>query len=223
MGHKINPKSFRLGIVENWSSRWFNPKSYRESLEDDDVIRTIVRTKLRDAGVDSIRIEHSGKTVKVSIKSAKPGLVIGRSGKGIDDLRREVTLALAKMRKRRGRDTKIQLSLDIEEIKRNEISAAVIGQNIASDIERRLRFRRVIKQTLEKIKEFKEVKGAKIRLSGRLDGSEIARSEWLSTGKIPLQTLRSNIDYAEETAFCSYGAVGIKVWIYKGEIFKDKA
>lgn len=223
MGHKINPRSFRLGIVQNWSSRWLTPKGYRELLEDDDVIRTVIKKKLREAGVDSIHIERSGKTTKVAIKTAKPGLVIGRSGKGIDDLRREVTTALVKMRKRRGRDTQVQLSLDIEEIKRNEISAAVIGQNIASDIERRLRFRRVMKQTLEKIKEFKDVKGAKIRLSGRLDGSEIARSEWLSTGKIPLQTLRSDIDYAEETAFCSYGAVGIKIWIYKGEIFKDRA
>jgi len=219
MGHKINPKSFRLGIVENWSSRWLNAKSYREFLEDDDVIRSVATAKLREAGVDSIRIERSGKTTKVIIKSAKPGFVIGRSGKGIDDLRRDIERALSKMRKRRGRETKVPISLDIEEIKRNEISATVTAQNIALDIERRLRFRRVMKQTLQKIKEFKDVKGAKIRFSGRLDGSEIARSEWLATGKIPLQTLRSHIDYGEATAHCAYGAVGIKVWIYKGEIF----
>ncbi len=220
MGQKIKPNSFRLGIQKDWSSRWFPKKGFKDGLEEDVFIRNIIKKKISHAGIDKIDIEKNDTIYRIYIKVSKPGLVIGRGGKGIEELKLFLENGLIKIFKNRGVKTKINVNLNIEELKRTEISAAVVAQNIASDIEKRMPFRRTIKKYLESIMHNREVGGAKIKLSGRLDGNEISRREWLSKGKLPLQTLRANIDYGEATAFCTYGAVGIKTWIYKGEYNK---
>ncbi|MFQ5753501.1 MAG: 30S ribosomal protein S3, partial [bacterium] len=151
------------------------------------------------------------------IKAAKPGLIIGRGGKGIEELNREITAALRKLRRTRSSPS---LNVNVEELKRSEVSAQYIAQQIAWDIERRMRYRRVMKKYLEQIMQHKEIKGAKLLLKGRLDGNEIARKERMSRGALPLHTLRADIDYGQSTAFTTYGTVGIKVWVYKGEVFE---
>jgi len=187
------------------------------------LIRKIIQEKIGAAGITKIEIERNANAHRIFIKAARPGLVIGRGGKGIELLSQSIEGALKKLFKDRGKpQTAVSLSLNVEELKRSEISAVNVAQNIAADFERRMPFRRTIKKYLENIMQNREVLGGKIRVSGRLDGGEIARREWLSKGSLPLQTLRANIDYGESTAFCAYGTVGIKVWIYKGEIFTKK-
>ncbi|MDO8470018.1 MAG: 30S ribosomal protein S3 [bacterium] len=220
MAQKINPKTFRLGITVPWSSRWFFKKPNRFFLEEDHAIRTFLMGKVRDAGIDGIDIERTGPSVRVTIKAHRPGLIIGRGGKGIEELRDGLLVALRKLRVRRKVTTPSTLHLNIEELKRAEASAPVVAQQVATDLERRMPFRRLMKRTLENVMQNREVKGAKVRLSGRLNGAEISRSEWKAMGTMPLQTLRANIDYGEATAFNTYGTIGVKVWIYKGEIFE---
>ena len=171
-----------------------------------------------------VEIERAADNLfRVFIKAAKPGLIIGRGGKGIEDLTKDLESALKKLfnkRKKAGvTQPKFSLSMNIEELKRSEASSQYIAQSIAWDLEKRLPFRRTIKKYIELNMQNREVQGMKVKLSGRLDGAEIARREWLSKGKLPLQTLRANIDYGEATAFNTYGTVGVKVWIYKGEVF----
>ncbi|MCL5017201.1 MAG: 30S ribosomal protein S3 [Patescibacteria group bacterium] len=219
MGQKIRPDSYRTGVTRGWNSRWFpKKKNFKKTLEEDVLIRKIVKEKIKLAGIDKIEIEKNNNTFRVFIKVAKPGLVIGRGGKGVEDLRKAIESKLAKLYAERNEKPDFNVNLNIEELKRNEVSSAFIAQSIAWDLEKRMTFRRTIKKYLESIMQNKEVEGAKIKLSGRLDGGEIARREWLAKGKLPLQTLRANIDYGEGTAFCTYGTVGIKVWIYKGEV-----
>ncbi|MBU4348056.1 30S ribosomal protein S3 [Patescibacteria group bacterium] len=218
MGNKIRPDSYRLGITKGWSSRWFNRKNLKAILEEDVLIRKIINKKIKLAGIDRIELEKNNDTYKVFIKVAKPGLVIGRGGKGVEDLRKDIENGLSKLFKSRNKKVDFSINLNIEELKRNEISSNFIAQSIAWNIEKRMHFRRTMKKFLESVMQDKSVKGVKIKLSGRLGGSEIARTEWLSKGSLPLQTLRANIDYGTATAFCSYGAIGIKTWIYKGEI-----
>jgi small subunit ribosomal protein S3 len=217
MGNKIRPDSYRLGITKGWSSRWFTRRNIKSSLEEDVLIRKIINKKIKLAGIDRIELEKNSDTYKVFIKVAKPGLVIGRGGKGVEDLRNDVEKALSKLFKSRGENRDFSINLNIEELKRNEVSANFIAQSIAWNLEKRMHFRRTMKKFLESIMQDKSIKGAKIKLSGRLGGSEIARVEWLAKGSLPLQTLRADIDYGTATAFCSYGAIGIKTWIYKGE------
>ncbi len=217
MGQKINPNSFRLGITKNWPVRWFIKGNYAKYLEEDEAIRKTIMKKIGLAGVAAIEIERTQGNLRVFIKAARPGLIIGRGGKGMEDLNREVAEALRKVRKSKN---KIALSVNVEELKRSEVSAAYIGQQIAWDLEKRIRFRRTMKKYLEQVLQNRDVKGVKILLSGRLDGNEIARREWLAKGSLPLQTLRADIDYAKVTAHTVAGTVGIRVWIYKGEIFK---
>ncbi|MEK9180087.1 MAG: 30S ribosomal protein S3 [Patescibacteria group bacterium] len=218
MGHKINPKSFRLGINVKWASRWFptRGKIFGKHLEEDEAIRKVINERIGLAGISSIEIERTASSVRILIKAAKPGLIIGRGGKGIEDLSKAINEVLKGLRKTK---TAASISVNVEELKRTEISAQYIAQQIAWDLEKRMTFRRTMKKYLESIMQYKEVKGAKIRFSGRLDGGEIARREWLSRGALPLQTLRANIDYGQSTAFCTYGTIGIKIWIYKGEVF----
>jgi len=218
MGQKIRPDSYRTGITRGWNSRWFQKKNFKEILEEDVLIRKIIKNKIKLAGIDKIEIEKSNNNYRVYIKVAKPGLVIGRGGKGVDELRKAIEDSLVKLFKERKAKTDFAISLNIEELRRNDVSANFIAQSIAWDLEKRMPFRRTIKKYIESVMQNKEVEGIKIKLSGRLDGSEIARREWLAKGKLPLQTLRANIDYGEGTAFCTYGAVGIKVWVYKGEV-----
>lgn len=222
MAQKINPITHRLGVTIPWSSRWMPKKAtVRHFLEEDCEIRKFVMKKILQAGVAGIVIERTGDMIRVTIQASKPGLIIGRGGKGIEDLKTELVKTILKLRKKNAVKEKFVMNLTIEELKRSEISSSVVAQNIAFDIEKRMPYRRVIKRQLESIKQNREVKGAKIKVSGRLNGAEISRSDFLASGSMPLQTLRANIDYGTATAFNTYGTIGIKVWIYKGEIFKN--
>ncbi len=214
MGQKIHPISFRLGITKPWASRWFLKGGYPKFLQEDEAIRTIIEEKIGLAGIAGIEIERTQGHLRVFIKAARPGFVIGRGGKGMEDLQKAVVKAMQKVRNSKA---PIPMSLNVEELKRSEVSAAYLGQQIAWDLEKRMPFRRTMKKYLEQVLQNRDVKGAKIFLSGRLDGNEIARREWLAKGSIPLQTLRADIDYAKTTAYTSYGTIGIKTWIYKGE------
>ncbi len=221
MGNKVHPTSLRMGIVENWRARWFPAASFRDLLWEDETIRKVVKAKISLAGIASLEIERTANAVKIFIKAARPGLIIGRGGSGISDLTKAIETALLKLyKKEKIPQKKFALSLNIEELKRSEISSANVAQNIAWDLEKRLPSRRVMKKAIENMMQSRDVQGAKVRLSGRIDGAEIARREWLAKGKLPLQTLRANIDYAENTAFTSMGTVGVKVWVYKGEVAK---
>jgi len=212
MAQKINPKSYRLGISENWNSRWFDLKNTKIFLEEDYKIRRFVSKQAKVAKIENIEIERKAKDIKVIIKTARPGLLIGRQGIGIENL----SAGLKKLLK-----TNNKINIVVEEVKHPESSASIVAQNIAEDIEKRISYRRVLKQHLSKIIQHKEVLGAKVMASGRLDGKEIARDEWLKEGKLPLSTLRANIEYGFSEAHCTYGIVGIKVWIYKGEYQKE--
>lgn len=212
MTHKVHPKSFRLKNAQDWASRWLSKKQTPRFLEEDYKIRTFLEKRLKDCSVESVEIERFAGKTSVIINSARPGLIIGRGGKGAEDLKKEIEKVLG--------ETKKDLRIEIREIKNVWASSALAGQWIAQQIEKRMPHRRVMKQAMEKIMANKEVKGAKIELSGRLGGNEIARREWLRKGRLPLQTLRAVIDYALTEAFCTYGIIGIKVWIYKGEKFE---
>ncbi len=214
MGHKIRPDSYRLGITNDWDVKWLSRKNMAAWLEEDEKVRDIIMKKIGLAGVSKIEIERLSDRYKILIKASRPGLIIGRGGKGIEDLSKAIEKVIK---------SKVGLSLNVEELKRTELSAKVAAQNMAWDIEKRTPFRRVMKKSLESFFQHREVQGAKVQIAGRLNGNEIARTEWLGKGKLPLSTLRANVDYGTATAFCTYGAIGIKVWIYKGEIFdKDK-
>jgi small subunit ribosomal protein S3 len=228
MGQKINPQSLRLGIVKPWPVRWFfampgstsegGKKSYRKLLEEDEAIRKVIREKIAAAGIAGVDIERTYNSTRLTIRAARPGFIIGRGGKGIEEFTKALEAALAKLRGKKPHS----LSVNIEELKRSEVSAAHVAQQIAWDLEKRLPFRRVMNKHLDQMAQNKDVKGAKILVGGRLNGAEISRREWKATGSIPLQTLRANIDYGRATAFCSYGTLGVKVWIYKGEVVEKQ-
>ncbi|MEK7194016.1 MAG: 30S ribosomal protein S3 [Patescibacteria group bacterium] len=221
MGQKIRPNSLRLGVIKGWLSNWMPKKTdFKNMLEEDELLRKTIREKIGNAGIDKILIERTGNKCRVLIKAQRPGLIIGRGGKGVEELTKMLENRLKKLRKEKGMAEPVSLSLNIEELKRSEVSAAVVSQNIAWDMEKRMPFRRMIKKYLDQIMQNREVKGAKIQVSGRLNGAEIARTEHLEKGNLPLQTLRANIDYGQATAFTTYGTVGVKVWIYKGEVFE---
>lgn len=231
MGQKIHPFSLRLGIIKDWKSRWFDLKTFPVYLREDYIIRKLLEKKLDKMGLESVEIERVSGVISIIIKTSRPGLIIGRGGGGVEDLKKMLVKALNKTRKEiltspsatnRHKEAAAkhpELKIQIEEIKKPESQPKIIANNIAEQLEKRIPFRRVVKQSLEKVMSQKEVEGVKIKVSGRLDGSEIARDEKFHKGKIPLATLRANIDYAQATAFCTYGTVGIKVWIYKGEVF----
>lgn len=224
MGNKINPTSLRIGIIKDWNARWLPKKiNFKDFLEEDVLIRKVINEKIGQAGIDRVVIERVGESIKIFIKAAKPGLIIGRGGKGIEELNNLLSKKINKLKMEKKTKKISGLSLNIEELKRNELSSAVIAQNIAKDLERRMPFRRVIKRQLDQILQNRGIEGAKIRVSGRLNGAEIARTETLAKGRVPLQTLRANIDYGEATAYTTYGTIGVKVWMNKGEVFKDSA
>lgn len=219
MGQKINPNSYRLGVVRNWPVRWFIKGGYAKYLEEDEAIRRIIREKIGLAGVSSVEIERTQGHLRVFIKAARPGLIIGRGGQGMEDLQKAIANEIRKVRKSK---SPISMNVNVEELKRLEVSSVYTAQQIAWDVEKRMPFRRTMKKYLEQIMQNRDVKGAKIMMSGRLDGNEIARREFLAKGALPLQTLRADIDYGRATAYTTYGTVGIRVWIYKGEIFNKK-
>ncbi len=218
MSHSVHPYSHRLGVIRDWKSRWIaRDKNYRNALKADLLIRKFLTDELRSFYLADIQIERNQKALKIIIRSSRPGMIIGRAGDGMIKLRDKVLAFL----KKKGVDLSGQeLKLDIEEVRNPESNAAIVAMMVAEALEKRLPFRRVLKQTLEKVIASKEVKGAKIKLSGRLGGAEMARREDLKKGQIPLQTLRADIDFAREKAHMTYGDIGIKVWIYKGQIFE---
>src|SRR5258708_7285312 len=185
MGQKVHPISYRLGITKNWPVRWFLKGGYPKFLEEDEAIRNVIKKRIALAGIAGIEIERTQGNLRVLIRAARPGFIIGRGGKGMEDLNKAIGEALQKVRKIKA---PIRISLNVEELKRTEVSAAYVGQQIAWDLEKRLPFRRTMKKCLEQVLQNRDVKGVKILLSGRLDGNEIARREWLSRGSIALQT-----------------------------------
>ena len=219
MAQKTHPLSFRLGITKNWPVRWFIKGGYAKYLEEDEAIRKTIATKIGQAGIAAIEIERTQGNLRVFIKAARPGFIIGRGGKGMEDLNKAIAEAVRKVR---GNKIPVPLSVNVEELKRSEVAATYVAQEIAWDLERRMPVRRTMKKYIDQVVQNREVKGVKIFLSGRLDGNEIARRERLSRGSLPLQTLRADIDYGTATAKTTYGTIGIKVWVYKGEIFEKK-
>ncbi|MEK7150446.1 MAG: 30S ribosomal protein S3 [Patescibacteria group bacterium] len=220
MTHIVHPYSHRLGILRDWKSRWFSAdKKYREFLKGDILLREHLEKKLRAFYVSSIEIERNEKSFRLIIKTARPGMIIGRSGEGAEKLRNEIIKFMNKRKLSFPKDFK----LDIEEVRSPESNAAIVADMVAEGLEKRMPFRRVIKQTIDKVMANRDVKGVRIFLGGRLGGAEMARNEELKKGRIPLQTLRADIDFAREKAHMTYGDIGIKVWIYKGDIFADKS
>ncbi len=216
MTHCVHPYAHRLTIIRDWQSRWFSlGKDYRNFLKTDILLREFLTKRLRGNYVDRIEIERSQNSYRLIIKTARPGMIIGRGGDGINKLKTEI---LAELRK-----TKLPLpkniTVDVEEVKDPESHAAIVAYMIAEGLEKRLQFRRVLRQTIEKVSANRNVKGIKITLAGRLGGADMSRTESLKKGQIPLQTLRADIDFAREKAYLYYGVIGIKVWIYRGEIF----
>lgn len=219
MPHNVHPYAHRLVIIKDWKSRWFGvKKQYPQFLKCDVLIREFLLKKLRHFFVAGVEIERGRKSLRVIIKTARPGMLIGKSGEGALKLKNEITSFL----KKNNLIGQEELKLDIEEVKTPEAHAAIVAEMIAEGLEKRMPFRRVGKQAIEKVMACKEVKGIKIYLGGRLGGAEIARAEKMKKGRIPLQTFRADIDFAREKAHMTYGDIGIKVWIYKGEIF-DKS
>ena len=225
MTHKTNPKSLRLTINEDWESKWLpkKPKDFSLFLVEDDLIRKLINKKFRFAGIAKIRIERlSYEDIHITIETSRPGLIIGRQGKEIENLKKELEEAIKKYRQERKMEYALNLKLEVEEVRRGQVRAAIVARDIAFQLEKRANYKRVMKKALADIMAHSDVKGAKIRLSGRLAGAEIARSEWIKEGNLPLQTLRAKIDYAFDEAVCSYGKIGIKVWIYKGDSIEDE-
>jgi small subunit ribosomal protein S3 len=213
MGKKINPKIFRITTTKNWASKWYaQGKDYNDKIEQDIKTRRFLMKELREAGVDRVEVERSAGKISVGIYTAKPGLIIGRGGAGADDLKKKVHSKFLKNFKPG------DISLNIFEVDRPNLSAQIIVQSMISDIEKRMPFRRVMKQAIGRVEKAGAL-GIKIIVAGRLNGAEIAREEMLSSGKVPLQTLRADIDYARGAAHTTYGAIGVKVWIYKGNKF----
>jgi len=214
MGHKVNPFVHRLGVIRTWKSNWFNMKNYKEYLQNDVEVRTYLEKKLAKAAVEDIVIERSSNSIIINIHTARPGVVIGRGGTGAEDLKADIV--------KRVKPARTDVKVNIIEVKNPEISAMLVAQSIAESLEKRSPFRRTIKQAIERTMQNKTAQGVKVAVAGRLDGAEMARSEWLSEGKIPLQTLRADVDFAKYSANTTYGVIGIKVWIYKGEIFAER-
>lgn len=214
MGQKVNPQGFRIGVTTGWKSRWYSKKEYAKQLQEDIRIREMLEKKLAKAAVGSVEVERSSGAVKIIIKTARPGIIIGRGGTGIEDLRKLVKEKFFKMKK-------VELKMEVEEIKNVEENAMVIAKNVAEQLEKRMPFRRILKGTIDQSMEPRRIKGIKIEVAGRLGGAEIARREWLSKGTLPLHTLRADVDYAKASASTTYGVIGVKVWIYRGEKFDN--
>ena len=216
MSKHVHPYSHRLGILRDWKSRWFSSdKKYRDYLKADVLVREYLVKKLRGMYIASVEIERSEKTMHIIVKTSRPGMLIGRSGEGQTKLKTEIENFMKKFKLEKNQEVK----LSIEEIRSPESNAAIVGFMVAESLEKRLPFRRVMKQMVEKVMANRDVQGVRIALGGRLGGADMARYEDLKRGRIPLQTLRADIDFAREKAHMTYGDIGIKIWIYKGEIF----
>jgi small subunit ribosomal protein S3 len=209
LGHKVHPYGFRLGYNKNWKSRWFSDKKYAEYVFEDSKLRKYVKDKLYHAGISKIEIERAADKVRLILFTARPGIVIGRKGVEIEKLRGE-------LKGKFGRE----FVIEVNEIRRPETDAQLVAESIAQQLERRVAFRRAIKKTLGMAQKF-GAQGIKVQCGGRLGGAEIARSEWAREGRVPLHTLRADIDYGVAVARTTYGVIGIKVWVFKGEILSE--
>lgn len=217
MSHTVHPYSHRLGIIRDWKSRWFGTdKKYRDYLKADTLIRKYLNKRLEGMYVGAIEIERSDKVFRIIIKTSRPGLIVGRSGEGIEKIRQDLT----KFMKKNGLyNESVELKTDIEEIRSAESNAMIVSLMVKDALEKRMPFRRVLKQMVEKVAANRDVQGVRIRISGRLNGADMARTEEIKKGQIPLQTFRADIDFARTRARIPQGDLGIKVWIYRGEIF----
>lgn len=212
MGQKVHPTGIRLGIVKNWNSNWYaNSDKYSDFLNEDIAVREFLSKKLENASVSCIQIERPAKNARVVIHTARPGIVIGKKGEDIANLKQEVSKMLG-----------IPVNIDVEEIRKPELDSTLVAQNIAQQLEKRIQFRRAMKRSVSSAMRL-GAQGIKINVSGRLNGAEIARAEWYREGRVPLHTLRADIDYGTARANTTYGVIGIKVWIYKGDIMDESA
>nr|AGT99718.1 30S ribosomal protein S3 [uncultured organism] len=220
MSHKVHPKSFRIRGIEDWNIRGFYGKKMPQYLEEDFLIKDFLRKKLIEASVANIEIEHSANKLNIIIETARPGLIIGRGGGGIEILKTEIEKKVQrKIKNSMTQRVPREIKIEIKEVKNPWTSAALVAQMAAQQIEKRIPFRQVLKKSIERVITNREIKGVRMEVAGRLNGIEIARREWLAQGRLPRNTLRADIDYAQDEAHCTYGKIGIKVWIYKGEKF----
>tara|TARA_Y100001968_G_C19388448_1_gene734200 strand:- start:241 stop:864 length:624 start_codon:yes stop_codon:yes gene_type:complete len=206
MGQKTNPIGIRLGINKTWESVWFDEKNYADKLHEDILIRKFLNKKLADASVSKIQVERNAKKISINIWTARPGLVIGKAGSEVESLKKMITKMIG-----------LEVQINVNEVKNPQLEAVLVGQNIAQQLEKKVNYRRVAKKTIQSTISM-GAEGIKICIAGRLNGADIARSETFKEGRIPLHTLRANIDYAHVEALTTYGIIGIKTWIYKGEI-----
>jgi small subunit ribosomal protein S3 len=208
MGQKVHPYGFRLGITKNWRSRWFAKQDYAKLLHEDLKLKESLLARLKAAGVSSIEVDRPGNKLRITIRTSRPGIIIGRKGAEIEKLKGDLA-----------QKTKREVFIDIQEVHRPELDAQLVSESIALQLEKRVAFRRAMRKAVDSALRF-GCKGIKVRVSGRLNGAEIARSEWYLQGQLPLHTLRADIDYGFSQAYTTYGVIGVKVWVYKGEVIE---
>jgi small subunit ribosomal protein S3 len=208
MGQKVHPYGFRLGVTKTWRSRWFAKQDYSKLLHEDLELKESLQTRLKAAGISSIEVDRPGNKLRITIRTSRPGIIIGRKGAEIEKLKGDLA-----------KKTKREVFIDIQEVHRPELDAQLVSESIGLQLEKRVAFRRAMRKSVDSALRF-GCKGIKVRVSGRLNGSEIARSEWYLQGQLPLHTLRADIDYGFSEAHTTYGVIGIKVWIYKGEVLE---
>ncbi len=206
MGQKVHPKGFRLGVTETWLSRWYKKRGYAEQLHQDFFLRDYVNKRLAGAGVSSVEIERAANRVKINVRTARPGLVIGKKGKDIEDLRSELKRVVGR-----------EVTINIIEIRKPDLDAKLVAENVGSQLVRRVAFRRAMKDAIARAMRM-GAEGVKVSVAGRLGGTDIARTEWSREGRVPLHTLRAKIDYGFAEAQTTYGVIGVKCWIFRGEI-----
>ena len=211
MGQKVNPVGFRLGVIRSWDSKWFEQKNYAKWLHQDIKLREYVKEKLNAAGISRVEIERAANKVKVSVHTARPGIVIGKRGAEIDKIKKDLQ-----------KFTENEVFLNVVEVRKAEVDAQLVAENIATQLERRIAFRRAMKKAVQTSLKF-GAKGIRVACSGRLGGAEMARYEWYREGRVPLHTLRADIDYGTATAKTTYGTIGVKCWIFRGEVLPRSA
>lgn len=209
MGQKVHPKGFRIGIIRDWDSNWYADRDYAALLHEDYKVRKIIKERFYTAGISKVEIQRTGNRVRITIHTAKPGIVIGRGGTEVEKLKQDLTKLTEK-----------NININIQEIRKPELDAQIVAENVAQQLEKRISFRRAMKQSVSRTMRVGGI-GMKIAISGRLGGAEIARTEWYAEGKVPLHTLRADIDYGFAEANTTYGKIGIKVWINRGEIIPE--
>ena len=210
MGQKTHPTGFRIGVIRTWSSKWYEEKNYAKWLHEDLALKRYIKKKLHHAGVSLVEVERAANKAKVKIHTARPGIVIGKRGAGVEALKKEVQKL-----------TENDVFLDIQEVRKAEVNAQLVAENIATQLERRIAFRRAMKKAVQTSMKF-GAKGIKVHCAGRLGGAEMSRTEWYRDGQVPLHTLRADIDYGFAEAKTTYGIIGVKCWIYKGEVLNPR-